>query len=233
MKKKPWLAGLGLCLGAITKVTPLIFMGYLFINRRFRALIWSVVWMIAVCLFTGLVYGFDLYSSFLDQFFYLLTYIGTDLNNQGLLAKLQTLGMISSEMVPTLKTLLTGYYTLVILVTAGAAWIARVCISTFVTLLLVMVLAPNMIWYHHYVFLLPAVILLVSQRQKSIWGYTLAAAFLLILQVDRYRLTSGLLIQACSHITLLGLWVSLLVKAIQVIKSTRVPSSLLPKISQP
>jgi len=66
-------------------------------------------------------------------------------------------------------------------------------------------IAPNIMWYHHYVFaLLPLFIWIAWSRFHPIvvlWCFLV----LNIIQLDRWFLTHGLLAQLCVHLTILGI----------------------------
>jgi hypothetical protein len=62
------LAGLGLAVGIITKVTPTVFLGYLLINRRLEVIIGALCATIALCILAGLRYGFGLFPKYLEMF---------------------------------------------------------------------------------------------------------------------------------------------------------------------
>ena len=66
---------------------------------------------------------------------------------------------------------------------------------------------PNILWYHHYVFLLlPVVVWLAWTRMEPrvlLW----CLAGLTAIQIDRWELTQGLLAHAFAHLSALGLLV--------------------------
>jgi hypothetical protein len=68
-----------------------------------------------------------------------------------------------------------------------------------------MLLSPNILWYHHYVFfLLPLLIWMTWQRQNNLvmlWCLT----GMLIIQFDYFLLTGGLLIHLFGHFSILAL----------------------------
>jgi hypothetical protein len=61
---------------------------------------------------------------------------------------------------------------------------------TYVALALVITLTPNIVWYHHFVFLLPAV-LVVFWESHDDWGRWLAGAYLLVIQLLPWAIPSN------------------------------------------
>jgi len=76
---------------------------------------------------------------------------------------------------------------------------------SFVIFALAMVLAPNVMWYHHYtVMLLPLFVWMgYSRLSPKVVSWCLLGLF--IIQVDRWRLTHGILIHLFGHISIVAI----------------------------
>lgn len=204
-KKHPVLAGLGLCFAVITKMSPLLLFGYLVFQRRWRVILWAAGSIACVSILTGLLYGFQHFGAFFESFLLASKYFQVDYNLQSLGAKLGIAGLDPSNFIIPFQLALSIYFGILLLVSAVLAHVTKENEPFFMVSIFAMTLYPNILWYHHYVFLLlPAFILLAWSRQH-IYAVTWVVVFLFITQVDRFRWTTGLLIHLMGHIAIIGL----------------------------
>lgn len=225
--KAPALGGLGLGLAVITKVTPLLFLGYLVANRRFKTVAFAVG---AVILLVGLSiwrYGPGPILTYPDVFLWLTRQFPLDLNTQSLVARLQVpdpvqfqqtlatlpgflaqpvgavAGFFASDY-RTVQTLLTLYVLLALLASGLFTLFGRQPREPlFIVTTLGMMLSPNVMWYHHYVFILLPLLIWMGWQRLDWRVVTWCLLGLLVVQFDRWYPTYGLLIHAFGHATLL------------------------------
>ncbi len=235
----PVVSGLGLALAILTKVTPAVFFGYLFVNRRYKAMAIALAAVIAVSLLGVGRYGLGPYLIYPSVFRDLLNTFPLDLHSQSLVSKLTIayhqiqdgsapfllqpfapLFQAAAENVPLVQRGLTVYIGGVLLVSGIATIYQREREPFFIVVNLAMMLSPNIMWYHHYVFiLLPLFVLMGWTRLKPVVVLWCLIGLLLI-QIDRFRLTTGLLIHIYSHLTLLAVFIWQVRGAFKVIGST-------------
>jgi len=241
----PIWASTGLTLAILTKVSPLLLLGYLIVLKRYMVLSMTVVFILLFSFLAALRYGIAPFITYIDVFRGLLRIIPLGTNAQSLMAKLA----ISNEIwfrdallyMPTeiaswifeLFSLLTQnyrsislfltIYTLSILVISGILTrLGRLDREPFFIITVFgMIFSSNVMWYHHYVFvLLPLFIWIGWQKLKPIvvlWCFV----GLLIIQIDRSLPPYGLLIHVWAHLSLL----LLLGQIIRLYRQRKVPQA--------
>src|SRR5258706_2970975 len=155
----PILAGLGLSLAIITKLTPAVFLLYLFSTRSLRAVIVTVISLIVLILFTGLRYGFALYPMFFTTFGNMLQNFHTSLNSQSLFSKLITNQLLPDSIAvhpSAFQSVLSIYIGCTILISTTLAFVNKQSEPFFIILGIGSMLAPDLMCYIHYtVFIVP------------------------------------------------------------------------------
>lgn len=226
----PLAAGLGLALATATKVTPLAYVPYLLANRKFKALGATIGFLALLVCVGALRYGLSPTLEYVDVFEGLLNQFVIDANSQSLVAKLAMLSSypqlldIISALPAALRTPITGTlgfltFGVPVIQRALALYVLVVistsCILTvlarqpkepsFVVTGFAMMLAPNIMWYHHYVFILLPLLIWMGWRRLD--GRVVAWSLfgLLIIQVDRYFPPYGLMIHIFGHVSMLSL----------------------------
>lgn len=201
----PWVAGVGLALGTLTKVTPVVLVLYLVVARRYEAL-QAGAWIIALALgLAGLRYGWGSLAQYPGVFSWLTTQFSLDANSQSLVAKLAAYLPWVEVHPARVQTALTIYAGAVLAVSAALAWRSKEAVPLFVVSGLAMVLSPNIVWYHHWVFLLVPLMVWMGWKKLSPPVVLWCMAGLIVVQADRWLLTHGLLIHAFGHASIL--WV--------------------------
>lgn len=221
----PVLAGWGLGLAIVTKLTPLAFLGYLLIHRRFKVIAVTIGTVLLLALLALARYGPQPFLTYPGVLQRLLNEFPLGTNSQSLVAKLAVadtpefqrflqqlppawqsplLRAVSSLTASTwaIHTGLTVYLAVIVGLSGIATLFLREREPFFLVMALAMMLAPNVLWYHHYVFILLPLLVWMAwsrlNRRLILW----CLAGLWIIQVDRRHLTYGLLIHLFAHISL-------------------------------
>jgi len=202
---RPAWGGMGLALGIVTKFSPFLFLPYLLANRRWRT---TAAALAGVAILSGLAvlrYGWQPLVEYGRVFQSLMERLPMGNNPQSLVSKFFMARWMNFSQAQTTHRLLTLYFALVLCLSALGAYLRRVREPFFIIAALSMMLSANIIWYHHYVFfLLP---LLIWMAWKRLDPRVVAWCFggLLIIQLDRWLLTYGLLVHIFGHLTILWL----------------------------
>lgn len=202
---RPAWGGLGLALAIVTKLSPLLFLAYLLANRRWQT---ALAALAGVGLLSGLAvlrYGWQPLVEYGRVFADLMQRLPLGDNPQSLVSRLFVLSWVNSAQAHTLQSLLMLYFGLLLCLSALAAYLLRVREPFFIITCLAMMLSANIMWYHHYVFiLLPLLVWMAWQRLRPevvIWCFS----GLLFIQFDRWLLTGGMLAHVFGHASILWL----------------------------
>jgi len=212
----PILAGLGLSLAIITKLTPAVFLLYFFSNRNLRAVIVTVISLIVLILFTGLRYGFDLYPMFFTTFGNMLQNFHTSLNSQSLFSKLITNQLLPDSIAvhpSAFQRILSVYIGCMFLISAMLAFVNKQTEPLFIILGIGSMLAPNWMWYHHYTFFIVPILMWIAWSRQNIYVLAWSLLGFLIIQIDRWYLTTGLLIHMFGHLSIIVLLIGQIQKS--------------------
>jgi hypothetical protein len=244
----PLLSGIGFSLAVITKVSPLLFLGYLMVNKRYKVIAIAIFTTALLSLLSVVRYGTSPLLTYPDVFRGLLGQYLLSANSQTLAAKLavanypefqhfiavlpaalsQPIGLIAGFFTSQYRIVQRTYTLYLLLILGISALLTRRSDQPreplFTITALGMMLAPNILWYHHYVFmLLPLLIWMGSSGLDAsvvIW----CCIVLLIVQVDRRVPPYGLAIHIFSNVTL---WI-VLWRQIKQFGSTKSESELPP-----
>jgi hypothetical protein len=197
----PWLAGLGLALAIVTKMTPLFFLAYLLATKNFKVLRWTVFSLAGLAVLAALRYGLQPFLSYIDVFRGLTVIFPVGANSQALFARLLAYGLGTN--LGMVQFGITIYLLMIILLSGWQTFRGGRPEALFIITALAMILSPNILWYHHYVFfLLPMLVWIGWQRKNNlvtIWCLT----GMLITQFDYFLLTGGLLVHIFGHLSIL------------------------------
>jgi hypothetical protein len=218
----PWLAGLGLALAIVTKVTPVFFLAYLLATKNFKALAWMVGGLAGFALLATLRYGFQPFITYISVFRGMAGMLPIGANGQSLAVRLSALGINSN--LAMIQFGVTFYLLIIILLSAWRTYRGGRPEAMFIITALAMMLSPNILWYHHYVFfLLPLLAWMAWQRwNKLVIIWCLIGMF--IIQFDYFLLTGGLLVHIFGHLTILAVFF----QSVSQITSTKTPPELQP-----
>jgi alpha-1,2-mannosyltransferase len=205
-ERLPMLAGFGLSLAICLKLTPLIFVVYLLVQRRWTTLGWTLTMLVVECTVSALFFGWQPLVTYIDVFLHLAgVSVPGDGNSQALGSLLNYYGWIAPGAIQTAQHILSLYLLIVFAASAAMAYLWQQREPLFLVLSLGMMVAPNIMWYHHYVFLLlPVFIWLAWSRHHPavvLWCFL----GLNIIQIDRWFLTRGGLAQLFVHLSILGI----------------------------
>ena len=78
---------------------------------------------------------------------------------------------------------------------------------SFIIFMLAMILAPNVMWYHHYTLMLLPLLIWMGHSQLSPRVVYWCLLGLFIMQIDRFQLTHGFLIHLFGHLSIIALLV--------------------------
>jgi hypothetical protein len=229
--KSPVLSGVGLSLGAMTKVSPLLFVAYLLVHKRYKVIVAAAVAIVVFSVLSILRYGLGPLLTYPDVFRGLLQQFLLTPNSQTLAAKLavanypefqQLLSRLPQALSQPLAALVAAlsaeyrivqrtYVLYILLVLVLSAWLTlrgkQPREPLFILTCLGMMLAPNILWYHHYVFMLLPLLIWMGWRGLDISVVAWCCFLLLIVQIDRRVPPYGLAIHLFSNITM---WIILL-----------------------
>ena len=223
----PILSGVGFSLSVITKVSPTLFLGYLLLNKRYKVVAVAMFATILLSLLSILRYGIQPLLTYPDVFLGLLRQLLLTANSQTLAAKLAVanypefqqflakLPLILSQPLGSVVTVFTAHYQIVqrtytlyilLIIVLSALLTLRKRHSKeplFIMTALGMMLAPNILWYHHYIFMLLPLLIWMGWRGLDASVVIWCCIGLLIVQIDRRVPPYGLAIHLFSNLTML------------------------------
>lgn len=211
------LSGFGLALAAITKLSPLILVAYLVACRQFKPILVGFGLIAVAFLLSALRYDAS-FPDYIETVHWLSGQFPLGDNSHSFASKLRALGMLlrTDPMLAPLARLLTNFHVthplLNVLPTAlvvGASLLLRLWKGganepVFAVTVLGMTLVPNVMWYHHYVFLLLPLLVWVGWRRFDWRVLAWCSAGLLLIQLDRFLLTYGLLVHLFGRATMIA-----------------------------
>ena len=230
----PLLSGAGLGLAIVSKVSPALFFCDLLINRRFRILAGCISAILVLFLASASRYGIEPVIEYPKRLLLLTQQFPVDIqtnNSQSLVAVLsaadsapfrENLAAVPDDLLNLVcsagrfaashQELVQICLLLYILAVIIASALITACCGqprepSFIISALGMALSPNIMWYHHYVFILLPLLVWMGWRRRNRRILAWCLLGLLIIQMDRKFLTCGLLIHAFGHVSLLTiLW---------------------------
>ena len=201
--RQPILAGVGLALGVITKVTPLGFFGYLVIRKDWKTGLSALAAIIVLCLLTVLRYGVNPFLNYLDVF----QNISSAFPNSGhsLISKIRFLFPVMPFGLEKLQTGILVYFAILLILSALLYLRNSSREPLFLLTALAISFSPNIMWYHHYVFILLPMLILLGWSRNHFWITAWVFTVLMIIQVDRFFPAQGLMTHIAVQLTIFGL----------------------------
>jgi hypothetical protein len=199
----PWLAGFGLGWAAMLKVTPIVFAAYLVITKQWKAIAATAITILIFTLITWTRYGTASFVNYVEVLRSMLGQFPDGLESHSLFAVINRFIDIH-QYAPILQTGLNIYFILILASGVLSMYINRTDFF-FVVLGIGVTMTPNLLWYHHYVFLLLPLFVLMQISRLDARIVTWCLLGFIIIQIDRFYLTAGLLIHIFAHLTILGL----------------------------
>lgn len=215
---RPFVSGIGLALAVLTKVSPLLFFASLISLKQWRIIIVSIVTMLIVIILSALRYGIAPVLNYPFVFQWLNNQFALNTNSQSFVAKLANLRdlLIATFEVQfsSLNFLVSNYqltHRILIFYILTLIIVSNLLVMTgnqepepsFIITGIGMTLSPNIMWYHHYVFLLLPILIWIAWSRLNAKVIVWCLIGLLIMQIDRFLPPYGLLIHLFGHISLL------------------------------
>ncbi len=197
----PGWAGFGLGMAIMTKVTPLFFGAYLLAGRNIKTLLWTAVALAVLAALAALRYEVQPFFTYLAVFREMTGVVPVGANGQSLVAHLARLGVTGLGLA---QFGLTLYLLALILFAAWLTFRTGLKEPLFILTALAMLLSPNIVWYHHYVFFLLPLLLWMAWRRDSLAVKLWCLAGMLLIQYDYFALSGGLLIHVFGHLSILA-----------------------------
>jgi hypothetical protein len=173
---------------------------YLLVTRNLKALLWAAVALAGLTLLAVLRYGIEPFFTYVDVFRGMTSVLPVGYNGQSLAARL----LPFFDIIPGLVQFGLGLY--LIIVVALTAWMTfrgRPKESLFIVSMLAMLLSPNILWYHHYVFFLLPLLVWMGWRRDNLFVTLWCLVGMFLIQLDYFLLSGGLLIHVFGHLSIL------------------------------
>lgn len=204
-EKSPAMAGFGLAVAIWTKVSPLLLLLYLIGRNQYRVITWTVGFSLLILLAAVARYGIGPFQTYPDVFVQLLRVFPGGTNSMSFVTKVLPPGTAQAAF-ERAHFILQLYSVSMV---AASVFMERIRKAgrehSFIVTCIVMALCPNVMWYHHFVFLiLPMLVLACSSKLRPI---TLALCYflMLVVQVDRFALGRGLLVHVGFQLLAVGI----------------------------
>lgn len=229
-KRSSSLAGFGLAIGFVTKFTPLSFFGYLFIRKEWKTMLAAVVSILGFSLLAVFRYGYKPFITFVEVLRSLLTEFSFLPNSQALVTKILAV-FPSLTCCPDKVQRAEMVYFLFLLGISALLTLRKGSPREplFLLVALVTALSPNVMWYHHYVFLLLPLLILLGWSRNNLLVTIWVFVFMIVIQLDRAAFSEGIAIHLLGQITILGIlgwqaYTAFQAKKKQIKVSTYLPS---------
>jgi hypothetical protein len=208
-RRHPTLAGAALSLGVAIKLVPALVVGYLIVRRAWGALVGASFGLFALTVLSFAAFGWRPVLAYPSVLIGMLSatldsYAG---NAQSLAVVLEFNRLIQTDAESTVQKLLTAYCLAAIGASMLFAWRTQHHEPLFLIIGFLGAVMPNILWYHHYVFLLLPVLVWMAWSHMEPRVLVWCLAGLTAIQIDRWELTQGLLAHAFAHLSALGLLV--------------------------
>ncbi len=202
----PALAGAGLALAISTKVTPAALLLYLLVTRRWTAIAWSFIAIAILSVASVALFGLQPFLTYVDVFRNLVqTYLPGNPNVQALVSLLNYHGWLTLAAMAAAQHWLTIYLIAVCMASSLLALWRRHYEPLFIVVSLSSMVAPTVMWYHHYVLALAPLLVWMAWSRLNPTTVLWCCTVMTVLQLDRWMLTDGLFAQAAIHLSILGL----------------------------
>lgn len=202
----PLLSAAGLTLAAMTKVTPAAFLLYSLVKRDIKTVLFSLIVLMFTVIVSVAHYGLQPHRTYLDVFTQLLHTFPISQNSQSFVSKVMVNDLLDAPPL-LLQRIYMLYLGSLVLASGILSARSRDAVPLFVTLGLAGAVSPNVMWYHHYVFLLTPLFIWMGWRKMQAAVVLWVISGLLIVQLDYYFLTTGLLVHLFVQCSIL--WVIL------------------------
>jgi hypothetical protein len=204
LDRSPAVSGVALGAAICLKVTPLAYFLYLAVISRFRVIAFAILAVATLVLVSGVAFSFQHLITYADVLRDLaLVTLPADGNAQSLPAILTFRGIIQPESMQETQRVLDIFLAFAVLCSAFLVRRGSMPEGLFVVLGLALVSASNVVWYHHYAFLLLPLFVWLAATNLNPLATAWVVGGLTIVNLDRWGLTSGLLAHAFIGATIL------------------------------
>jgi hypothetical protein len=201
--ERHWLyGGMGLAASILTKFSPILLIGFLLARMKWKVLFSTVLFMIALIGGSALKYGLDPILEYPSVIKWLSQQFIFDQNSYALVVRASLLeDLVRQDCVSRsagfvfqhhkfLQNAVIGYFMILI---GGSVVLTHVSRErekepTFITMMIGMTLVPNILWYHHYVFLLLPVFIWMGWKKLDSKVTAWCLIWLFTIQIDRWLL---------------------------------------------
>ena len=227
----PLAGGLALAVAISMKVSPATLGLYLLSGRRWRAIGATALGVAALAFAAGLAFGWTPLLTYAGVFRHLMAErLTPDGNVESLATTLVFNGLLAPSQMGAAQAALTAYSCLVALAGVALAGRSGDRAALFVVLSLATMSAPAVVWYHHFVFIVPALFLWMASRRLNRAVVTWCVFGMVLIECDRFALTYGLLSQLFVQASILALVAG---QARQVLASAKPSLPALPALNAP
>jgi hypothetical protein len=189
--------------------------------RRWRVLLWTILFAAVLCVGTILLYGVQPFLRYPEIFQGLMRIRTVSINTQAFAAKiaddlaiwhsgglplagpLDWLYQTANNSPQSIQGVLTAYLGLTMALSGICAYLTGKREPFFIIVAFGSILSSNVLWYHHYVFFLLPLLIWLGWKPYDLRLLLWCLCGLLLIQVDRWTLTYGLLIHLFGHLTIL------------------------------
>jgi hypothetical protein len=188
-ERRPYVAGAAIAIGASIKLTPIVLLVLMLRPRYLRVFVGFAGMLAALAIVTALVFGPSLFGEYVGTVRALKDSFPLGMN--GSLSLINSLYLIAGALhLPTegwqsaVQLLWTAALGVVML---ASAWLARDGENRhlfFAVVVLGMTVVPNVLWYHHLVFVIPALLTLWLSPQSTPWLRAVVLGAFAIVQLD-------------------------------------------------
>ncbi len=210
-RSNPLISGFGLSLAILTKVSPILFFGYLIATKNYKSLLSTLGWVTLILILSAIRYGITPILSYPEVFTWISHQFIIDENSQALVSKIALIFDLKDNSViqQGLQKILMIYISCLIGVSMLMTYLGKQFTEPlFLVTMLGMAISSNIVWYHHYVFLLLPMLIWMSWKKLD-WQVIVWCLFgLSIIQIDRFYLTKGLLVHIFAHSLIIFILVS-------------------------
>jgi len=222
LTRRPLIAGAGLAIATFSKVSPGLFFLYALLTRRWRACAAAAMSSLILCSLAALRYGVTPFLEYPKLLAWLSTQVTLGTNPQSFEARIVWLQQVTAAQ-PEYFWWLSPFVLFcqdIFLHQRGLNWYLCGVIllsgillfrsnnerhPSFVIFMLAMILAPNVMWYHHYTLMLLPLLIWMGHSQLSPRVVCWCLLGLFIMQIDRWQLTHGFLIHLFGHLSIITL----------------------------
>jgi hypothetical protein len=203
---KPLIGGFGLASAIALKLSPVVFLLYPLIVGSWATLAYALLFLVGESGLSGLIFGWtNLHRSINVLQALPNAFSPGDGNGQAFVSVLNYNGFISLGQLARAQSYLNFYMAIILCLGTWLAFRLRQHDVGFIILAFGTAVLPNIMWYHHYVYLLLPIFVLLGVSRLHMPVVLWCGALMLDIQIERWHATRGLTTHLMVHLTLLAL----------------------------